>query len=231
MSGKGVLIVVTSVGEYESVGYRTDCGWESDAFWDYLHEAGGTATIASIAGGPVPLDPESLTQDVLEELGTEKVADRAFMDLLDTTVSIADVAADDTTHLLTGGHGVMFDFPDDPHLSRCCGNSTRGQGRLGRVPRHGRPPRRDPCERRVPDRRRKSPDSPGRRKNSRTVRCGAFSLRLRAGGAGRGVLLRGRALRAARRGGRAPGDGAESGERTARGRSGCEATRLSVTHM
>lgn len=121
MSGKRVLIVVTSVGEYESVGYRTGL-WlgELTHFWDYLHEAGGTATIASIAGGPVPLDPESLTQDVLEELGTRKrYADRAFMDLLDTTVSIADVAADDYDAIyLTGGHGVMFDFPDDPHLSR-----------------------------------------------------------------------------------------------------------------
>ncbi len=79
MSGKRVMIVVTSVGEYESVGYRTGL-WlgELTHFWDYLHEAGGTATIASIAGGPVPLDPESLTQDVLEELGTRKrYADRA----------------------------------------------------------------------------------------------------------------------------------------------------------
>lgn len=120
MSGKRVLIVVTSVGEYESVGYRTGL-WlgELTHFWDYLHDAGGTATIASISGGAVPLDPESLTQDVLNDLGTGKrYADRTFMDLLDTTAPIADVTADEYDAIyLTGGHGVMFDFPDNPDLA------------------------------------------------------------------------------------------------------------------
>ncbi|PTR21375.1 putative intracellular protease/amidase [Rhodococcus sp. OK519] len=121
MSDKRVLIVVTSVGEYESVGYRTGL-WlgELTHFWDYLHDAGGTATVASIAGGVVPLDPESLTQEVLNDLDTgTRYADRAFMDLLDHTVAVADVSVDDYDAIyLTGGHGVMFDFPDSPDLAR-----------------------------------------------------------------------------------------------------------------
>ncbi|CAM2857873.1 type 1 glutamine amidotransferase domain-containing protein [Prescottella defluvii] len=121
VADKRILIIVTSVGEYEKVGYRTGL-WlgELTHFWDYAQRAGATLTIASIAGGAVPLDPESLSHDVLADGGTgSRYADRKFMDLLDDTVSVADVSAADFDAIyLTGGHGVMFDFPDSPDLGR-----------------------------------------------------------------------------------------------------------------
>jgi putative intracellular protease/amidase len=108
-----ILIIVTSVGEYEKTGYRTGL-WlgELTHFYDVAEEAGFDLTIASVDGGAVPIDPESLAHGILGDLGTDKrYADRAFMDLLKQTVAVADVQAKDYDAIyLTGGHGVMFDF-------------------------------------------------------------------------------------------------------------------------
>jgi putative intracellular protease/amidase len=118
MAANRILAVVTNVGEYEKVGYRTGL-WlgELTHFWDVAEVAGFTLDIASPSGGYVPIDPESL---MLQELGHavglggpvhKRYEDRAFMDRLkDTTrVADADVAKYDAIYL-TGGHGVCFDF-------------------------------------------------------------------------------------------------------------------------
>ncbi|MDX2939510.1 type 1 glutamine amidotransferase domain-containing protein [Streptomyces ipomoeae] len=108
-----ILVIVTSVGEYEKVGYRTGL-WlgELTHFYDVAEQAGFDVTIASIEGGPVPLDPESLAHTVLGDLGTDKrYTDRQFMDRLKDTVAVTQVDVDDYDAIyLTGGHGVMFDF-------------------------------------------------------------------------------------------------------------------------
>ncbi|MFI1506103.1 type 1 glutamine amidotransferase domain-containing protein [Streptomyces sp. NPDC020597] len=114
---KRILIIVTSTGEYEKVGYRTGL-WlgELTHFYDVAEQAGFELTVASIEGGPVPLDPESLAHSVLGDLGTDKrYADRAFMDTLRDVVAVSEVDVNDYDAIyLTGGHGVMFDF----HQSR-----------------------------------------------------------------------------------------------------------------
>ncbi|HEU4658956.1 MAG TPA: type 1 glutamine amidotransferase domain-containing protein [Capillimicrobium sp.] len=113
MATDRILIIVTNVGEYEKVGYRTGL-WlgELTHFYDYVRDQGFEADIASPSGGPIPLDPESLAHDVLSELGTgERYKDREFMNLLENTQEVADVDLDDYDAIyLTGGHGVMFDF-------------------------------------------------------------------------------------------------------------------------
>ncbi|WP_436738042.1 type 1 glutamine amidotransferase domain-containing protein [Streptomyces sp. BBFR102] len=109
-----ILIVVTSAGEYESVGYRTGL-WlgELTHFHDVAERAGFDLTIASVDGGRVPLDPESLAHDVLADRGTaRRYADREFMNLLEETVAVADVRPDGYDAIyLAGGHGTLFDFP------------------------------------------------------------------------------------------------------------------------
>lgn len=62
-----ILVIVTNVGEYEKVGYRTGL-WLSELthFLDVVEEAGYQTEIASPSGGYVPLDPESL---MLQEAG------------------------------------------------------------------------------------------------------------------------------------------------------------------
>ncbi|SDZ00638.1 Putative intracellular protease/amidase [Saccharopolyspora shandongensis] len=114
-----ILIVVTNVPEYRKVGMRTGL-WlgELTHFWDVAERAGFEMDIASPAGGTVPLDPESLSHEVLAELGTEqRYRDREFMDLLADTKRISEVGLDDYDAIyLTGGHGVMFDFPQSADL-------------------------------------------------------------------------------------------------------------------
>jgi putative intracellular protease/amidase len=118
MATTRILTVVTNVGEYETVGYRTGL-WlgELTHFWDVAEGAGFGLDIASPSGGYVPIDPESL---MLQELGHavglggpvhKRYEDRAFMDRLKDTMRVADadVAKYDAIYL-TGGHGVCFDF-------------------------------------------------------------------------------------------------------------------------
>ncbi|MFF9345757.1 type 1 glutamine amidotransferase domain-containing protein [Streptomyces sp. NPDC014734] len=114
-----ILVVVTNVGAYEKVGMRTGL-WlgELTHFWDVAEKAGFTMDVVSPRGGLIPLDPESLSHEALAELGTGKrYADREFMDLLDDTGKIADVDMGEYDAIyLTGGHGVMFDFPQTAEL-------------------------------------------------------------------------------------------------------------------
>lgn len=110
-----VLALTTSESEYRAAGYRTGL-WlgELTHFYDVLTEAGHEVVIASVAGGTVPLDPESLSHLVLAQGGTKKrYEDRTFMDLLQDTPAVDEVDADDFDAIyLTGGHGTMFDFTD-----------------------------------------------------------------------------------------------------------------------
>ncbi|OUS97693.1 type 1 glutamine amidotransferase domain-containing protein [Rhodococcus sp. NCIMB 12038] len=111
-----ILVIVTNAGQYEKVGYRTGL-WlgELTHFYDYVTDHGYQVDIVSPAGGFVPIDPESLAHDVLDELGTDKrYRDREFMNLLDDTKKVTDIDVEDYAAIyFTGGHGVMFDFRGD----------------------------------------------------------------------------------------------------------------------
>ncbi|MET8330343.1 type 1 glutamine amidotransferase domain-containing protein [Streptomyces sp. NPDC005181] len=116
---KKILVIVTNVDEYEKVGMRTGL-WlgELTHFWDVAEPSGFAMDIASPSGGKVPLDPESLSHDVLTELDTGKrYGNRRFMNLLEDTKKISEVNIEDYDAIyLTGGHGVMFDFPQSEDL-------------------------------------------------------------------------------------------------------------------
>lgn len=116
---KKILVVVTNVDEYEKTGMRTGL-WlgELTHFWDVAERGGYSMDIASPSGGKVPIDPESLSHEVLNELGTGKhYADREYMDQLEDTKKISQVDLEDYDAIyLTGGHGVMFDFPQSQDL-------------------------------------------------------------------------------------------------------------------
>src|SRR5690625_721392 len=124
-----VLIIVTNAGEFEKVGYRTGL-WlgELTHFWDVLEKAGYRMDIASPSGGKIPIDPESLFKTEigkmvgLRDAVSRRYEDRVFMNLLNTTLKVSDV--DFTAYeaiYLTGGHGVMFDFPRSAALADLIG--------------------------------------------------------------------------------------------------------------
>lgn len=134
-----ILAVVTSTAEYRKAGYRTGL-WlgELTHFSDVVTEAGHEVVIASVEGGRVPLDPESLGTLMLKSGGTgERYADRAFMDLLADTPSLTAIAKQDFDAIyLTGGHGTMFDFPDNPDLAALI-RRLDAQGRVVAAVCHG----------------------------------------------------------------------------------------------
>jgi putative intracellular protease/amidase len=120
-----ILIVVTNVDQYESVGFRTGL-WlgELTHFWDAVREQGFQSQLASPSGGWVPLDPQSL---MMPEMGhnsrlggdvTKHYRDKQFMDQLNRTLPLTDVSAADYDAIyLAGGHGTMWDFRS-PELGR-----------------------------------------------------------------------------------------------------------------
>jgi len=113
-----ILIVVTNVDQYDSVGFRTGL-WlgELTHFWDAVEEQGFQSDIASPSGGWVPLDPQGL---MIPEMGhnsrlsgdvTNHYRDKQFMDRLNRTLPLSDVSAADYDAIyLAGGHGTMWDF-------------------------------------------------------------------------------------------------------------------------
>jgi putative intracellular protease/amidase len=114
---KKVLIVETNVTRYGNTNDPTGL-WLGEAaeFVDEMQQAGITVDYVSPKGGFVPLDPRSM-----------KYTDAAIMRVYES----ADFIDRALTHTLrpdqvdpqaysaiyyTGGHGVMWDFPDNPEL-------------------------------------------------------------------------------------------------------------------
>jgi len=126
MATNKILIIVTNTGEFEKVGFRTGL-WLSELthFWSVAEAAGYAMDIASPLGGIVPIDPESLiftqlrdTVGLKDDLA-RRYEDREFMNRLDATLRVPDVDASSFDAIyLTGGHGVMFDFPENLELAR-----------------------------------------------------------------------------------------------------------------
>ncbi len=113
-----VLIVVTSIGTYESGNFETGL-WLSELTHVYhgAKEQGHDVTIASPKGGSIPIDPESLKPIALDKISGNYWADPAFRELLQHTKSLSEVSEQlfDCVYL-AGGHGTMYDFPDDAEL-------------------------------------------------------------------------------------------------------------------
>lgn len=120
-----ILTIVTNASQFEQAGYRTGL-WLSELthFWRVVENAGYQVDIASPLGGKIPLDPQSLIlTQIADAIGlggdlAKRYKDDAFMNRLNNTLKIADA---DVNHYdaiyLVGGHGVMFDFPNDEALA------------------------------------------------------------------------------------------------------------------
>ena len=117
-----VLIVVTShgfIGENESVSKKETGYFLSEVTHPYYEfkSAGFEIDIASPKGGLPPMDPGSykLSDD----------ANKRFMETpedwqkMETTLRLEDIeSADYAAIVFAGGHGTMWDFPDNPDIKR-----------------------------------------------------------------------------------------------------------------
>ncbi|MFD7158075.1 type 1 glutamine amidotransferase domain-containing protein [Kribbella sp. NPDC059898] len=117
---KRILTVVTNVGHYDDASHATGL-WLSELThaWHVFDEAGFEQTLVSPSGGKVPLEPRALKFPNYDKTAKAWRADPAKMALLENTLSPDQIdSADYDAIYFTGGHAVMYDFPDSEGLQR-----------------------------------------------------------------------------------------------------------------
>lgn len=115
-----ILNVVTNVGHYDDPSHRTGL-WLSELThaWQVFDGRGFEQRIVSPSGGPSPLEPRSLKFPNYDKTAKAWRADADRMALLEKTASPDEIdAADFDAIYFTGGHAVMYDFPDSEGLQR-----------------------------------------------------------------------------------------------------------------
>lgn len=117
LNGK-VLVVMTNHSKYPSRSDTTGLWFtELTHFYDVAQAAGLQMDFASPAGGEVPIDERSLKSFYLDDSARAHLADPAFMARLKATLPAAAVdPADYKAIYFTGGHGTLWDFPDNAAL-------------------------------------------------------------------------------------------------------------------
>ncbi len=135
-----VLFVLTSHGTLGDSGAPTGFHYEELAapYWTFV-DAGYTVDLASIAGGEPPCDPSSLADDPADLPGSVArfQADTATTDKLRATMPVADADPDAYAAVfLVGGHGTMWDFPENFDLGRLVAR-LHGSGRVVGAVCHG----------------------------------------------------------------------------------------------
>ncbi|HFI0403099.1 TPA: type 1 glutamine amidotransferase domain-containing protein [Streptococcus suis] len=115
---KKVLVVLTNVQQYGEHERLTGL-WLSELtqFYDELVKAGYKADFVSPKGGYVPLDPHSLT--MMDAVDRTYYTDADFRNrALGQTLRPDQVkSADYDVIFYTGGHGVMWDFPQSMEIA------------------------------------------------------------------------------------------------------------------
>lgn len=126
-----ILHVVTNVGHYDDPSHPTGL-WLSELAhaWEVFEERGFDQTIVSPAGGASPLEPRSLKFPSYDRVAKAWRNDPARMALLEDTLDPEQIdPAEFDAIFFTGGHAVMYDFPDSEGLQRI----TRVMWEQGRI--------------------------------------------------------------------------------------------------
>lgn len=114
---KKILVVLTNVTRYANTHDATGL-WlgEATEFAEEMQKAGFAIDYVSPQGGFVPLDPRSMKyvdESIMEFYETDSFKKHALSNsMAPKDVNPADYAA----IYYTGGHGVMWDFPDNTEL-------------------------------------------------------------------------------------------------------------------
>lgn len=108
---KRILTVLTSHGDLG--GLRPTGFYVPEAAhpWEVFRKAGYTVELASVQGGAPPQDGFDADDPV----------QRAFLDAFDLSATRPVAECDGTAYdavFYAGGHGTMWDFPDDPDVAR-----------------------------------------------------------------------------------------------------------------
>jgi putative intracellular protease/amidase len=130
-----ILIVATSHAHMGNTPNKTGVWLEELAVPYYIFkEAGANLTLASPKGGPIPLDPKS--ESIIVSTSTIRRFQKdpeAISWLAHTTPLSTLIAADFDLVYLAGGHGSMWDFPDNEQLKELLEDFNRQHKPIGAV--------------------------------------------------------------------------------------------------
>ncbi|WP_197489987.1 type 1 glutamine amidotransferase domain-containing protein [Rheinheimera sp. SA_1] len=128
-----VLIVVTSHSKMGNTAEKTGY-WLGEVTHPYkeLLDAGFEVQIASIQGGEAPVDARSLAEP--DAVNQWFMADKNHSVKLKQTRKLSnEKAADYKAVLFAGGHGTMWDFPQDQHLQQFAADLYQQNGIVAAV--------------------------------------------------------------------------------------------------
>jgi putative intracellular protease/amidase len=110
-----ILFVVTSHDELGNTGKKTGLWIEEFAAPYYkFHDLGKQIVIASPKGGQAPIDPKSDLPENKTAATKRYYSDKETQDKLSNTVPLSSVSESDFDAIFyPGGHGPMWDLPDD----------------------------------------------------------------------------------------------------------------------
>ncbi len=115
MSDQGAILMVVTSHDRIDAEHATGLWFEEFAVpYTRFREAGYRVSVASPRGGDTPLDANSLESYEATEVNEAAMAALKGTRKLDESVSAADYDA----IFLPGGHGTMFDLPDNPQVQR-----------------------------------------------------------------------------------------------------------------
>lgn len=121
---KRILHIVTNIAEYNQIKRPTGL-WlgELTHAYDKFEKYNYVQDIVSPLGGNSPIEPKSLGRFVADELVLKRKNDPGFMQLLQNTKKPSEINWQDYDVIYyTGGHGVMWDFLDNPELQEITKN-------------------------------------------------------------------------------------------------------------
>ncbi len=137
MAKSRIAIVLTSHGELGDTGEKTGFHYEemTTPWYEFLDD-GAEVTLGSIQGGEPPADPGSLPDDKEKRAASVRrfLDDAAAVKALNNTKPVAELNAKDFDAVyLPGGHGCMWDMPENDALIRLIGEVYEKGGVIGAV--------------------------------------------------------------------------------------------------
>lgn len=138
MTAAKILIIATSAKKMDN-GEATGL-WLEELTTPYyaFTDSGADVTVASIAGGEIPVDARSLSPEGENDASVERyLVDEDTQALFAATPKFTEI---DTSGFdavfLPGGHGTMFDYPNDADLAKLI-TTFNAQGKIVSAVCHG----------------------------------------------------------------------------------------------
>lgn len=131
-----ILFIVTSHAMLANTGNATGV-WLEELTTPYymFKDAGFEVEIASVKGGSVPIDPKSLEEDTEKpESVARYLEDNMLQRTMQSSLAIEDLDVEKFDAIFfPGGHGTMFDFPNNKALAKAIHTTLSNDGYIAAV--------------------------------------------------------------------------------------------------